>query len=342
MDKAARKSVFSFAFQLFTLISLVSCSPSAQTPPPPAVPTQTPKSLVSCADNEVSAFLSELASLLEEWDGTVRIASSTPRVALAPFVRDMQDIKMEVQRMKSPECANYVQDLVLLVMDRALGEFVDFLGNRTDIDTSIAARIRRASSSTDFVSAEIARFARNPLAAWEASTVTTEELLDPLHEAKPFTVPADWRDAGLVDNPELVLTIPNGWLRVGVGGEYTRLTSGDGVLELLVDVLNEPVYAELGAAPARLFTLKTDLDTTDLDFYLVESAKVGAYALNRAYVVEFSHLDSAQGDIVARWAIVATPGGKEVLAKLKITGHDFAEINRLTFATILSSIREQQ
>lgn len=77
-------------------------------------PTATPKPRVSCPDEDVSIYLDDLDNLLEEFDDTVTIAGSTARMSLAPIIQDMQSQKREARRLDRPECANYVQDLVVV------------------------------------------------------------------------------------------------------------------------------------------------------------------------------------------------------------------------------------
>jgi len=67
-----------------------------------------------------------------EFADTVEVASSTPRVALAPVVQDLQRIKRDVADIPAPSCARSASNLIIRGMDGVVNGFVDFMADVSD------------------------------------------------------------------------------------------------------------------------------------------------------------------------------------------------------------------
>ncbi len=332
----------------FVLILSVSCSPCALIPILPATPTEVPsptqaaKPRVSCLDDDARSYLNELDSLFEEWDDTVRVANSTPRALLAPIVKKLQDVKRAARKMERPECANHLHDFVTVAMETEIDSFIAFMQKQDD--TAIDRKFSAANTARKVVNAEIRKFTENPLAAYEASNPTAEALEARLQQAKPFTPPYGWQHFWLADSERLIVSVPGDWTGSYIGSEnrYALFTSADGAAEVRVVIHDEPAYTELDSDAGRLFLLQTTLESEGFDHYSEHSAKVGAYALNRGYLVAFS-VRRPNSDKIAEelCAIVVTPEGDEVFVILRTTGESLAETAKLTFGTIVSSVRQR-
>ena len=300
----------------------------------------TPKPLVSCSDGEVSSYLDELTLLLEEFDDTAEIANSTSRMGLAPVIQDMQSQKRIARRLARPECANYLQDFVIVTMETKIDGFISFLSQESD--TIVARKLAVSEEVRSIIDKEIIAFKNDPIAAYEASELTTESLVETANQTEPFALPSGWINISFPDSDELILSIPGDWTQSALGdeGQFLQLKNTDGTLTVIIDVFEDKVYTELDSDHVRLFSLQTSLETEDWDFYSERSAEVGLYALNRGYIVEFLRRYNQSSDIDDNiWAIIATPDENEVFAITSTERDEFAQIDMLTLQEIYASIR---
>lgn len=315
-------------------------TPSAE--PEEDTPTPTPKPEVECPDDEVEAYLLELDLLLEEWDDTVEIAETTSRMSLAPVVQSLQDVKREARRLERPECADYLQDLVVVGMESDISAFVAFLGQESD--TVVARRMQGAEEVWATVDNELQAFQEDPLAAYLASNVSAETLEEELDQAEPFVLPEGWVDAPLPES-NLIISLPEDWQHqtAGESEQYLAIDNADETMNIFLGVSPEPDFTELESDSARLFALQTSLETSDYDYYLEHSAESGVYAQNKGYVVEFSARDDAGDDIEEEvWAVIVTPQDDEILLFVSTERDEFAQIDLLTLQEIYGSIREEE
>jgi hypothetical protein len=304
-----------------------------------AEPTGTRRRRVSCPQDEVDAYLDELELVLEEWDDTRLRAGSTSRMSLSPVIGELQDIRRRTRRIDRPACAGYLNDLVVVAMERDIDSFISFLGQ--DSDSVVARKMDGAEKAWEVVEGEIANFEENPLEAYQGFSLTTEELEAALDEVAEFERPEGWTDEDIPDS-DLRLSIPDDWsARVyGSEDEYLALDNADETVTFLVGSMGEGGLAELESDSGRLFSLQTILETSDYDYYLERSANVELHAENRAYVVEFSVRETAGDDIEDRiWAAAITPSDKEVMVMAHTTRPEFAQIDLATYKTVLGSIR---
>jgi hypothetical protein len=327
------------------LFALVGCSSSSFAPQnkstaTPIEPSATPKPVVSCLDEDVVQYLDDLDLLLEEFDDTVTLAGSTSRMGLAPVIQNMQSQKREARHLDRPECANYLQDLVVVSMETEIDTFISFLSN--DSDTVVARKMAESEKVRNIVDDEIAAFRNDAMAAYEASVVTAESLIKNTGTSEPFSLPDDWKDITFPDSNDLVLSIPQDWTQSTFGdeGQYLNLKNDDKTMTVVMDILEEKTITEVDSDRARLFSLQTILETEDWDFYLEHNSEVGLYALNKGYVVEFSRRVSSSGDIEdGIYAIIVTPDKQEVIVIVNTERNDFAQIDLLTLELIYGSIR---
>lgn len=99
-------------------------------------PTPTP--LGRCASGDAQRLINTLQSKAQEWDDAVKLANSTPRIALAPQVQNLQRIRREAAALSVPSCGAKSQALMLAYMDTAINAFIDFLGQGSQYNTLIA------------------------------------------------------------------------------------------------------------------------------------------------------------------------------------------------------------
>lgn len=303
-------------------------------------PTSTPRPRVSCPQDEVEEYLDELGLMLEEWEDTSLRAESTSRVSLSPVIGELQDIRRRTRRIDRPACAGYLNDLVVVAMERDIDSFISFLGQ--DSDSVVARKMDGAEKAWKVVNDEIANFEEDPVEAYQTSSLTTESLEASLDEVHEFERPEGWVDEE-IPGSDLQLSVPDDWSARSYGSEdqYLALKNPDEALTLLVGFMGEEGVAELESDAGRLFSLQTVLETSDYDYYLERSANVEMHSQNRAYVVEFSVRESSGDDIEHRiWAAVITAGGEEVVVMAETSRPEFAQIDLATYRTVLGSIRQ--
>lgn len=316
--------------------SLANDTPASTNTP---IPTDTPKPRVSCRQDEVDKYVDELELVLEEWDDTSRRAETTSRMSLSPVVGELQDIRRRTRRLDRPDCGDYLNDLVVVAMEREIDSFISFLGQ--DSDSVVARKMNGAEKAWEVVNEEIANFEEDPVEAYQTFSVSADELEAALDEPNQFTRPEGWINEEIPDS-DLRLSVPDDWSAKTYGpeDEYLQLDNPDETLTFLVGSMGDGGLAELESDPGRLFSLQTILETSDYDYYLERSANVEVHAENKAYVVEFSVRDSTGDEIEDRiWAIVITPSGREVLVIAQTTRSEFAQIDVATYKTVLGSVR---
>jgi len=94
-------------------------------------PTNTPKPAVSCQP-VAQDYLDKIGPFMIEFGDTVKIADSTPRIALASLIQDMQRIRRAIADVSAPSCVQGASNLILNGMDSIINAFIDFMGDVSD------------------------------------------------------------------------------------------------------------------------------------------------------------------------------------------------------------------
>ncbi len=316
-------------------------TPSPTNTPVPT-PTPTPK---VCRDSEVDAYLNELNLLTQEWeDAVIRARYAIADVnssAFLPVIGELQRIRREARRLDPPECGSYLQELVLVAMDRVI-EALNYSYLAADIMwmSGTATRILDGMERVwKALKTEIDVFEADALAAYEASLAPTLELEAELEKAEPFTRPEGWKDCEIAES-NLTTSAPENWRCENLGTEerFLRLTNGPMQVDIVIQ--NARLYTDLYSDKARLFALQADLETgldaTEDDFCLVHPADYGIYGSNRGYVVRFSAESESK-----IWAAIVTPDNDSALVHAIATQDDFAQIDLLALDLIFGSIRSR-
>ncbi|MBN1139726.1 MAG: hypothetical protein JXM73_24350 [Anaerolineae bacterium] len=126
---------------VFVLCLVVGCSGGAtsvpaatetQGPPPTQIPTETPSASPTpeCGGDQLTAFLDNLAGLLERWDDAQSRAKSTPRISLSPAIGELQEIKRETAALDGPPCSEEVRALMVAYMEQVIKAFNLFMSGQ--------------------------------------------------------------------------------------------------------------------------------------------------------------------------------------------------------------------
>jgi hypothetical protein len=120
-------SFIRWSLVVFALLLLAACAGS----PLAAAPTPEP----SCAEQS-APFISQVQPLVQEWTDAATLAGQTPRVALAPQIDKLQEIRRRAQALEAPACAMPAKQHLVDSMDFSIKGFLAFLGQQSDSATS--------------------------------------------------------------------------------------------------------------------------------------------------------------------------------------------------------------
>ncbi len=102
----------------------------------PIPPTPTP--LGRCSNADAQRLLNAIQPKAQEWDDANQLASSTPRVALASQIQNLQRIRRETAALSVPTCGGFAKTLLVSYMDAALNGYIDFLAQGSQSSTYFA------------------------------------------------------------------------------------------------------------------------------------------------------------------------------------------------------------
>lgn len=94
--------------------------------------TPEPTSTPDCRDEIKEYKRGTLAPILEEWIDAYDLASSTPRISLAPPVARLQDITRRLREIDPPPCAEGYHFFFIKAAESAIDGFLAFMANRPD------------------------------------------------------------------------------------------------------------------------------------------------------------------------------------------------------------------
>lgn len=94
------------------------------TPTPTAIPTAEP-----CAV-QAAPYLDEAEQLMAAWADVTTLAEHTSRMALAPVISQMQEIRREVSRLDAPDCALIAHRLLVRAMDETINAYLAFMAQK--------------------------------------------------------------------------------------------------------------------------------------------------------------------------------------------------------------------
>lgn len=117
-------------------VQVAALAPEATpTPKPPTptatytrLPTATPRLSAACRADLVY-YISEMDPLIDEYIDTFDLASSMPRISLAPIIQDMQRIRREMERVPVPSCAREAAGRLLAGVEIVNEAFIEFAGD---------------------------------------------------------------------------------------------------------------------------------------------------------------------------------------------------------------------
>lgn len=112
-------------------------------------PTPTP--LGRCSSTDAQRLVGAIQTKAGEWDDATHLANSTPRVALAPQIQNLQRIRREAAALTVPSCGARTLALLITYFDTTISAFIDFLGQGSQYTTLFA----RASTQLEAFNTEL-------------------------------------------------------------------------------------------------------------------------------------------------------------------------------------------
>lgn len=95
-------------------------------------PTNTPEPTPTCSERHGDQFVEQLQDVVLRWNDAVMLADSTPRMALAGPLAELQEVRREALAIDVPDCAAPAHDELILFMEGIIDGFLSFLGDDAD------------------------------------------------------------------------------------------------------------------------------------------------------------------------------------------------------------------
>ena len=93
--------------------------------------------LAGCGQRkEVVAYLEDSQSILERWSDAYDRAASTGRIALAPVIGELQEVRRDFGDLDPPEDAAYMHSAVLDAMNFSIDGFLLFMADEDEAEVS--------------------------------------------------------------------------------------------------------------------------------------------------------------------------------------------------------------
>ena len=80
-----------------------------------------------CTSCDLEGYKDSVNPIIQKWDDAESLALSSPRIALAPQIENLQEIKREAENLKIPECTQKVHKYLVASMDSTIDAFLAFL-----------------------------------------------------------------------------------------------------------------------------------------------------------------------------------------------------------------------
>ena len=136
-------------------------------------PTPSATSSLLCSQ-EIAGFSAANSSLLREWEDALRVAESTPKIALAPQIAALQALRRQAEDMDSPSCAKAIKALMVSAMNSGTSALLDFASSAMSADI-VAGRITQSRDHLEAVKHALAVLE-------EQSTETSPLTVDQIRE----------------------------------------------------------------------------------------------------------------------------------------------------------------
>lgn len=88
--------------------------------------------------------LDQLQNINQEWEPALRLAASTSRIALAPPVQRMQDLRSKVRNQATEGCVSDVKRNLLMHMDLTIEAFLEFMQDHDSTSSELLSQAKRS------------------------------------------------------------------------------------------------------------------------------------------------------------------------------------------------------
>lgn len=303
--------------------------------------TSSPKSTaVSCESEAVNAYIEELSVQLENFDAAFDMERATSRQDVDVMLQNLQNVFQSVKLLNPPECAIYLQEYVLVSMQTEIDALVSYYSE--DSDVIVSRKMEVSNRVREVVKKEFAAFKKNPVDAYTASEVESQNNQNESAEIKSFKLPENWKNVEFGDTQEYIFSIPESW-NYSIFGEnnaYVELSNPNETLFILLDTLDESFLGDYQSDTVRLFGVQTQIEMGGWDYYQEDSTNVSLFAKNKTFEFIFSKREYLDNEVTKSiWAIVVTPENQEIFMVINTKQANFAPADLENLRTIYSSIR---
>ncbi len=101
---------------------------------PDALPHPTIETPSCVDDEEFTAFTSAISALLREWEDTLRVAETTPKITLPTQIVALQALRRQGEGIVVPSCALTIKPVLISAMNSSIDAMLDFASSATNAD----------------------------------------------------------------------------------------------------------------------------------------------------------------------------------------------------------------
>lgn len=126
--------------------------------------TPTPTLTIDCNSEEVDDFTNKVDNYIIRWKEIMGVANVTPRMSLPTVITQLQDLRLEINLISSPECAKYIKSYVGVAMSYDIKTLLDFLSMKTEEEVNISSE--RALWAWRVTDSKLSSFKLSPLSEY--------------------------------------------------------------------------------------------------------------------------------------------------------------------------------
>ena len=295
---------------IFILITLPSC-----------------ESNDSCPQELVESYIDEIELILEEWDDTVLRAESASISTFPSEVEKLQEIKRKTRNIENPECANYINEILVIAMESRINTYIAALNY--DLQRMVDGE-QIFNLFWKVADEEFNKFKNSPEEAYESMDYISHNLPNSCEERVSSRIPESWQEH-YIPYSDLVISFPMNF-------DFEEMDSGFFELSGLIEVGGK-VYDSWESeyeAVTLLFTEKF-LELLGIGKYSIQSYDCKQYNLNKVYSLEFNAVNS-QNDESGKFILsnLITQDNQSILFILEEFDDEYDEQLGIVFSSVKS------
>jgi len=308
--------------------------------PTPLEPTITPEPKISCEPVDVEEFLENINLSIEEWNDVYKRAEATSRVNLSPVIGELQEIRRDTRRSDSPECGEFIKDLIIISMGQTIESFLAFSSQASDEE--VANMFAISDLAWNYTNENLGIFREDAINAYLVAVLDSLSSSEKTDTQVVFELPDGWKD-NHIPFTEILFSVPDNWTHK-IDGDVIRFEDkvADHLNKTSVNMalLDDGLLTGLSSDIGRLFALRIHLPSQGFSQYVEKEYYYDIYSANKVYSVLFE--TTGKGHAFSRdgiGVILITPEN-EVISLFAYPGKNrFTETEIITLYKIFESFR---